>query len=646
MAGGHGVAPQEAVMARPISFGTIDFTEKPVGTSNPTYVFSNVLPGGIDLNVSFDGLIVQDSASSTSPGLAGNAFYTGPVQIRFDLPVSSISFRAGVFDSVGHTKITIYGRNGFVVEEVLNTFHTPAETVYEPFSFNYGENAIERVVIQSVGAELQGFAIDDVHVTFRPEIREVKLSGDITVDGLLDHTKWNGHSVTYSFLEPGSRQPGYGDGPETFDGSQMLKETTGFFNDAQKAMTRKVLGVWDNVADLRFHEKDDLSEPGMMRFGTADLDAPAATYHPSLWPEGGDVRLDTGRFLLNEKPGTHAFFTVLHEVGHALGFKHPHDSGLGLVVPAADDSVEFSVMSYRSYPGGPITGYTNADTSFPQTLMMNDIAAIQYLYGPNFKYHSGDDTYIFNPSDARVFETIWDGGGSDTYSAQLYHKAQPVSLDLRPGMWSVLDVAQLAILKPGPGVIRARGNVYNAYQYKDDPRSLIENAIGGDGDDKIVGNVAANKLQGHSGNDRLEGLAAADKLFGGRDNDTLHGGSGKDQLVGGKGKDLMAGGNGSDSFLFEARDETGVGGHADRIIDFVHGVDEILLAPIDAREGTSADNAFNFIGKQDFTGAGQLRYYKSGGNTYVSGNVNHDLAPDFEIRLDGSIKLTGGDFDL
>ena len=39
----------------------------------------------------------------------------------------------------------------------------------------------------------------------------------------------------------------------------------------------------------------------------------------------------------------------------------------------------------------------------------------------------------------------------------------------------------------------ALGNVYNAFQYNNDPRSLIENATGGGGNDTIGGNDVANR---------------------------------------------------------------------------------------------------------------------------------------------------------
>jgi serralysin len=63
------------------------------------------------------------------------------------------------------------------------------------------------------------------------------------------------------------------------------------------------------------------------------------------------------------------------------------------------------------------------------------------------------------------------------------------------------------------------------------PKSVIEKAIGGDGNDSLIGNSAKNTLMGGLGNDALSGQAGDDRLYGGWGSDVLTGGSGKDALV-------------------------------------------------------------------------------------------------------------------
>jgi serralysin len=104
-----------------------------------------------------------------------------------------------------------------------------------------------------------------------------------------------------------------------------------------------------------------------------------------------------------------------------------------------------------------------------------------------------------------------------------------VTVDLRPGNWSTFSAAQLADLdSSAPGQHLAHGNVANAYLYNNDPRSLIENAIGGSGNDTLIGNQAANNLNGGPGNDTLAGNQGNDVLEGGPGNDNLNGNDGTD----------------------------------------------------------------------------------------------------------------------
>ena len=178
-------------------------------------------------------------------------------------------------------------------------------------------------------------------------------------------------------------------------------------------------------------------------------------------------------------------------------------------------------MSYRSYIGASTTtGLTNAGWSFPTTLMLYDIAALQYMYGANYNTNSGDTVYTWNPSTGResingvaqaapggntIFMTLWDGGGNDTYNFSNY--TSNLSVNLQPGGWTITSTTQLANLGNGHTAI---GNIANAYLYNNNPASLIENAIGGTGNDTIIGNAADNKLTGGAGNDSLDGVSGTD----------------------------------------------------------------------------------------------------------------------------------------
>jgi serralysin len=287
--------------------------------------------------------------------------------------------------------------------------------------------------------------------------------------------------------------------------------------------------------------------------------------------------------------------------------------------------------------------------------MMLDIQALQHLYGADFGTNAGSTVYKWNRGDGKffingasqgghtndkVFMTIWDGGGTDTYDLSNYNNA--TKIDLRAGHWTITSKAQLADLdfSDGAGVHMARGNVANALLFNGDLRSLIENAKGGSSIDTIYGNQVRNTLYGNNGNDYLRGYENSDKLLGGNGNDSLEGGQGSDSLTGNAGKDL---------FIFRAVTESrATTTTSDLIRDFSHSQgDDIHLKYMDAIGG-GRDNAFKFIGKtSSFTDDGQVRYtWASNGNTYVWLNTDSDNAAEGLIRLSGHKTLFASDFIL
>ena len=142
--------------------------------------------------------------------------------------------------------------------------------------------------------------------------------------------------------------------------------------------------------------------------------------------------------------------------------------------------------------------------------MVLDILAAQYLYGPNLTFHAGNDVYLFS-SDKDYHETIWDAGGVDTISTQ--GVADLVVIDLRPGSYSDVGT-EVRVFTPAGELAPITSTVGIAVGV------IIENAIGGAGNDKIIGNNAANQLDGGGGDDVVTGLGGNDTLNGGLGLDT------------------------------------------------------------------------------------------------------------------------------
>ncbi|MCT7662683.1 hypothetical protein N5B53_02265 [Shinella kummerowiae] len=143
------------------------------------------------------------------------------------------------------------------------------------------------------------------------------------------------------------------------------------------------------------------------------------------------------------------------------------------------------------------------------------------------------------------------------------------------------------------------------------------------------------------------GNALNNVISGNSGRNTLKGGGGNDALIGGAGADKLYGGSGADMFILKSyKDSLMIA--RDAIYDFHQAEkDKIDLSGIDARSTISGNQAFTFIGTKEFSEkAGELRYFKKGGDTFLYGDLNGDAGIDFSIRLDGAIDLKSTDFIL
>lgn len=462
-------------------------------------------------------------------------------------------------------------------------------------------------------------------------------TGDASINALLSDTKWAAGNLTYSFPASASLY-GRSYGAET---TNMF----GSFNGSQQSAARAALKMYASVSNLSFTEIAETStQHADLRFGQSDEPSTAWAYFPTTQDYGGDVWVNhSSRTYASPHKGNYAYLTIMHEIGHALGLEHPHEGTA--VMPLGYDAMEYTAMSYRSYVGASLSsGYTNEIWSYAQSLMIYDIAAVQHLYGANYATNSGSTKYTWSPTTGemfingvgqgapggnRIFQAIWDGGGSDTYDFTQYTTA--LRIDLEPGAWTTTSKAQHAILDSSASK-HAAGNIANALLYGNDRRSLIEKAFGGSGSDTIKGNVASNTLRGYEGND---------KLYGREGNDTLTGGSGRDKLYGQGGRDSLYGNSGSDTFVFQSTTDS-ISSAKDTIRDFVRGSDRIDLRGIDANTNLDGNQAFSFIGSKGFTKAGQLKF--AGG--VLAGDVNGDGFADLAIKVLKIPVLAKSDFYL
>lgn len=326
-------------------------------------------------------------------------------------------------------------------------------------------------------------------------------------------TRWNGalafKEVAYAFYE---QRPNHRAGDPLY---------TGFFafDAEQREAVKAALALVSEIVPLTFHPTpDDGRQPGAaspkIAFGQSSsapnfftasteldiADRPPFPDHQTI--HGAEIYLNVNRMPGGYEPGGRNFYVLIHEILHAIGLPHPGEYNRGPDEPILysrhaehhQDSLQYTLMSYFSEAE---TGAFHGG-NFASTLLLHDIAALQAIYGANSSTRATNSVYGFNSNltgpysfsaASRPVIAIWDGGGRDRLDLSGFGVAQVI--DLNPGHFS--NVAGLtANLSIGYGVV-------------------IEEAIGGQGDDQITGNAADNLLVGLKGDDAIDGGAGYDR---------------------------------------------------------------------------------------------------------------------------------------
>ncbi|WP_263262449.1 serralysin family metalloprotease [Pseudomonas sp. RIT-PI-S] len=370
------------------------------------------------------------------------------------------------------------------------------------------------------------------------------------------------------------------------------------FNAQQQAQAKLAMRGWADVANITFTQAASGGEGhlALASYSVSHGEAAFAYYPSGSSHDGQSWYWVSDDYRYNAEAGLNNYGgqTLVHELGHNLGLAHPgdYDAWNGVLsydddAVYAEDSRGYSVMSYWDEYFTD-QNFANAYASAP---LMDDIAAIQRLYGANLDTRSGGTIYGFHSNSNRAETTatsahstlifsVWDGGGVDTLDFSGYSMNQRINLHDA----SFSDVGGLV------------GNVSIAQGV------TIEKAIGGRGNDYLLGNDAANELTGNAGNDLLAGGRGADKLWGGV---------------------------GDDTFIYFARSDS-TAAAADRLMDFATGHDRIDLSAL----STAGNDIIHFSRTLDGTaGAAVLRDASYGTNLSIDFNGDHTA--DFVIKILG-----------
>jgi len=389
--------------------------------------------------------------------------------------------------------------------------------------------------------------------------------------------RWNvreGGTLTFSFVTAASASDYRGSETGVGELSVAIKNNIRniLYNLYAPILPFNLVEVPDTDAShgqIRFMFSNGDDVPGFYAYtyelGFDDLDGDVHLSHNF---ESGSINAFSG------SAGSYGYATLIHEIGHAFGLKHPGnyngESGEGRspFLPYGEDNNMNTVMTYND----------SLFDSSPSTPMAYDIRALQYLYGAN-SFNNTDTIYKFDRSNfLNQKKAIWDSNGIDTldFSVQLPNESyyyfdmneggHLTTGDARnAGSYSALGDRTFATYRPD--------RYATAIAYG----TIIENLIGSQGNDYIIGNQADNLIRGEAGYDILVGGAGADTLVGGGDSDT---------------------------FVL-----TPAGGAADIIMDFIDGQDRLSL------QGGLTPNSLTFT-----QGTGD-----NGNNTFVQIAGNDEL---------------------
>lgn len=341
-------------------------------------------------------------------------------------------------------------------------------------------------------------------------------------------------------------------------GSELPNATPGSgWTGAEQKAVRTALNEISQYIPLTFIEATD-NETASLNFylhqdsSSSTGDFRGLGYGPGFVRRGVISFNELGNGWYDFDLGGQGYNTILHEISHALGLDHPFAGDISPGIAPSD--LLYTVMAY------PLE---EAPTSYGSTATLSplDIAALQYLYGVGNELNTGNDVYEIRSVHVSPTETfysaIYDSNGVDTISAAGINQSVSINLnsyaldsssrseysDIFSGVFSRFQYERnfLSSVTDRNNLVDIPGG------YTISPNTLIENAIGWNYNDFLLGNEIGNHLRGGAGKDHLFGLEGHDTLRGESDDDYLHGGSGNDLLVGGGGKDRLIGASGFDT---------------------------------------------------------------------------------------------------
>jgi len=251
------------------------------------------------------------------------------------------------------------------------------------------------------------------------------------------------HTFTYSFIK-------------NLPSTATAQDKAGFaeMNTTQKAAVEDAFTYLSSLVNVTFTKSDTTDGSADINFGTNIQTNSAGYANPPNASGEHKVFL-----MLDKEEGTNQSFahgsygweTLIHEIGHTLGLKHPgnYNAGgggaAGPYLPKTTETRRYSVMSYNQ-PADALdvtsiisgTGWNATVASLhPSTLMTYDVTALQYLYGKSKSpTNLGSFQTLSFDANWKGFQSIYTPNGG-TLDMSSVTKSNIV--DLRRGAFSSIN---------------------------------------------------------------------------------------------------------------------------------------------------------------------------------------------------------------
>jgi hypothetical protein len=453
---------------------------------------------------------------STTAGLTVGGSATSTLDFNGDHDWFAINLVAGQ-----QVTVTIYGTlsstDSVLVDPLLNIYDSSGQLILTDDDIKDGVNRNSELTITPAASGTYYIDVGGFNNTYTGSYQVSVQPGTLaplanldTIAAYLTTGYWGGDAHHFNVTQGGT-----------------ITVNISTLNAAEQNLARTALQEWTDIIGVTFKE---VTTGGQITFDhTEDPKGPIAATDAN-WSNGiissAHVHISTS-WVNNYGAGlnTYSFQTYIHEIGHALGLGHAGDYNNTATYSTdalfENDAWSTSIMSYFDQQENTFFANQGFSRDIAATPMEAEILAVQSLYGLSTTTRTGDTTYGYNSNAGGVFNasvyprvtyTIFDSGGKDTLDFSGTVASQLINLN--PETFSNVNgfTGNLSI---------ARGTV-------------IENAIGGNGADTIIGNAANNVLRGGLGSDTLTGGAGSDTFLdtaAGHNGDTIKDFAAGDKIV-------------------------------------------------------------------------------------------------------------------